>query len=52
MDENISTSTPPRRRRHRTRWELFKEAYLPYIILGVAAVIILIFIVGAWSRGA
>lgn len=42
---------PPRpRRRKRSKWEIFREAYLPVVIAGVAAVLILIFIVGSITR--
>ena len=52
MDENI---TPRRRRpvrRRRTKMEIFKEAYLPYLILFIAAIVIIIFIIGALARNA
>lgn len=54
MDENqfdTPQPNPPRRRRKRSKWQNFKEAYLPVIILGVAGLMILIFIFGAVSRG-
>ena len=38
------------RRRHRTKEEIFKEQYLPYLILLMAAVLIVIFILGALGR--
>ena len=38
------------RRRHRTREEIFKEQYLPYLILLVAVIVIIIFIIGALCR--
>lgn len=38
------------RRRKRSQFEVFKEAYLPAIIAGTAVVLILIFIIGAISR--
>lgn len=42
---------PPRpRRRKRSKWEIFREAYLPVVIAGVAAVLILIFIAGSITR--
>lgn len=41
---------PPRRRRKRSKWQNFKEAYLPIIIIGIAGLMILIFIFGAISR--
>ncbi len=37
-------------RRRKTGMEVFKEAYLPYLILLLAAVIIVIFIIGALVR--
>lgn len=57
MDENMkpvsqNTDTPavrPRRPR-RTKEELFKENSLPLIILGVSALLILIFIIGSITR--
>jgi len=53
MEQNAFDSpqpNPPRRRRRRSKWQDFKEAYLPFIILAVAAVMILIFIIGAFAR--
>ena len=41
---------PPRRRRKRTKWQDFKEAYLPVIIIVVAVVLIVSFIAGAIGR--
>lgn len=49
MDENTQRQPNPRRRR-KTKLEIFKEAYLPTIILGVAVVLILVFIIGSVSR--
>ncbi len=40
-----------RRRKRRTRAEIIKEAYLPYLFLMAAAVMIIIFIIGALVRG-
>lgn len=58
MDENINREpndnvqpTPPRRRRKRTKWQNFKEAYLPVIIAVLALVLIISFIVGSVNRG-
>lgn len=53
MEQNQFDNTqpnPPRRRRKRSKWQIFKEAYLPFIILGVAALMILIFIATAAFR--
>ena len=41
---------PRPERRRKTKQELFKENTLPFIILGVAAVLIVIFIIGYSSR--
>ena len=49
MDENI-TQPRPRPRRRKTKMELFKEQYLPYLILLLAAALIITFIVGAVKR--
>ena len=51
MDETIFPQERRPRRRHKTKWETFKEASLPYIILMAAAVLILIIIIGAVVRG-
>ena len=48
---NDSTQpNPPRRRRKRTMWQNFKEAYLPVIIVAVVVVLIISFIVGSVAR--
>lgn len=39
------------RRRKRDKMKIFKEAYLPVIIAGLALVLILVFIIGSISRG-
>ena len=54
MDEQNSTPTPAPnvRRRRKTRAQIIKEAYLPYIILMAAALLIVIFIIGALVRNA
>ena len=49
MDEQ-SLSPRPRRRR-KTQMEIIKAAYLPYIFLMSAALMIVIFIIGALIRG-
>ncbi len=58
MDENMNMNpeenvqpTPPRRRRKRSKWQNFKEAYLPVIIAALALVLIVSFIVGSVNRG-
>ena len=49
MDEQLQ---PPRpRRRRKTQMEIIKEAYLPYIFLMSAALLIVVFIIGALIRG-
>ncbi len=52
MDENMNPKPRPvnPRRRKRTKWEIFKEAYFPVVIAGAALVLILIFIIGAIVR--
>lgn len=49
-DENVP-ATPPRRRRKRSKWQIFKEAYLPVVIAIVALILIVVFIVGSVNRG-
>ena len=48
MEQNERQPNP--RRRRKTKLEIFKEAYLPTIIIGVAVVLILVFIIGAITR--
>ena len=52
MEEQRSPSNRPvnPRRRKRTKMQIFKEAYLPVIIAGLALVLILVFIIGSISR--
>lgn len=53
MDEqtNEVTQTPARReRRKRTKFQIFKEAYLPALIVLIAVVLVITFIVGSVSR--
>ncbi len=46
---------PPRpanpRRKQRSKMQIFKETYLPVIILGVAIVLVIVFIIGSIVRG-
>lgn len=51
MDEQTSQQPVNPRRRKRSKMQIFKETYLPVIIAGVALIMILIFIIGAISRG-
>lgn len=51
MDEQCNLSNPRPRRRRKTQMEIIKEAFLPYIFLMSAALLIIIFIVGALIRG-
>lgn len=59
MDENMNLNpnqdaqpTPPvRRRRKRSKWQNFKEAYLPVIIAAAALILIVTFVAGSISRG-
>lgn len=52
MDEQYNEATRPvnPRRRKRTKMQIFKEAYLPLIIVGLAAVLIVIFLIGSIVR--
>ncbi len=58
MEENQNQSPefdeiqpiPRRRRRRRTKWQDFKEAYLPVIIAVAAIILVITFIVGAVKR--
>lgn len=52
MDEMEKRDVRPvnPRRRKRTQMEIFKEAYLPVLIAGVAVLLIIIFIIGSISR--
>lgn len=52
MDEQNNTPKRPAssRRRKRTQMEIFKEAYLPAIIAGIAVLLVIIFIIGSISR--
>ena len=53
MDEQIRNEVQEQkpRRRRKTKMEIIKEAYLPYLFLLGAAVLIIIFIIGALVRG-
>jgi hypothetical protein len=51
MDETIFPQERRPRRRRKTKWEIFKESTLPYVILMAAAVLVVIFIIGAVIRG-
>lgn len=48
MNQHSSQFRP--RRRRKTKWEIFKEAYFPVIIVGTALLLILIFIIGSIIR--
>ena len=50
--ENINQEAPRRRpvRRKKTKWQIFKEAYLPTVILAVTAILIIWFIIGGAVR--
>ena len=52
MDEMKNDSSRPvnPRRRKRSQMQVFKEAYLPIIIAGIAVLLIIIFIIGSVSR--
>ena len=48
--EESAPTPPPRRRKKKSKMRQFKEVYLPAIIAGVAAILILVFIIGSISR--
>ena len=52
MEEQFNESNRPvnPRRRKRTRMQIFKEAYLPVIIAGIALILIVVFIIGSITR--
>lgn len=52
MEEQRNENTRPvnPRRRKRSQAQIFKEAYLPVIIAAIAAILVLVFIIGAISR--
>jgi len=50
MEENTHRRPTNPRRRQRSKIQIFKEAYLPVIIAGIALILILIFIIGAITR--
>lgn len=52
MEENndIIQPNPPRRRRKRTKWQNFKEAYLPVLIVLVAVILIIVFVTSSFKR--
>lgn len=51
MDEQTAPRPVNPRRKRRTKWEIFKEAYLPVVIAGAAILLIIIFIIGSIVRG-
>lgn len=52
MEEQMNDSVRPvnPRRRKRTKMQIFKEAYLPALIVAVALILILVFIIGSITR--
>lgn len=54
MEERSNEVTRPvnPRRRKRTKWEIFKEAYLPIVIAAAALAMIVVIIVGSITRAA
>ncbi len=52
MEEQRNDSNRPTnpRRRKRTKLQIFKESYLPVIIVGIALILILVFIIGSITR--
>ncbi len=52
MEETVMTPTRRPARRRKTKLQRFKEAYLPYLILMSAVVLVIILIIGALIRNA
>ena len=54
MEEQYNKSNRPvnPRRKQRSQMQIIKETYLPVIILGIAVILIIIFIIGSIARGA
>ena len=50
-NEDVQPAPPQRRRRKRSKWQIFKEAYLPVVIAGAALILCVSFVVGSVSRG-
>ena len=50
-DTPIVTPTAQRRKRRKSKKQIFKEKYLPFIILGVSGLLCLSFIFGSASMG-
>lgn len=50
QNNEISRSANPRRRK-RSRFQVFKESYLPVIIIGLTVICMLVFIIGSLTRG-
>lgn len=52
--EEVMKEMPPvpvrRPRRKRTKFEIFKEAYLPFVIVALAAILVITFVIGSVSR--
>ncbi len=50
--ENMNQEIPRRRpvRRRKTKWQIFKEAYLPTVILGLTVILVIWFIIGGAIR--
>ena len=52
--EEVIKEMPPvpvrRQRRKRTKFEIFKEAYLPFVIVALAAILVITFVIGSVSR--
>lgn len=50
--ENINNEVPRRRpvRRKKTKWQIFKEAYLPTVIISLTIILIIWFIIGGAIR--
>lgn len=52
MEQTPQENTSPVRRirRKKSKWQIFKEAYMPVLILGLALILVIVFISGSISR--
>lgn len=53
MEQTPQENNQPVRRvrRKKSKWQVFKEAYMPVVILALAVILIIVFVVGSVSRG-
>ena len=53
MEQTPQENNQPVRRvrRKKSKWQVFKEAYMPVVILALAVILIIVFVIGSVSRG-